>query len=399
MATPSTVRQINERRALDALLRAGPMTRAELGRELGLMRSTAGNLIVNLARAGLVKDAVATGRERGAARTGRPGSLVELNGAHAVFLGAEIGVGRIRIIGIDLGGRVVCRGEDSFDADHLDPPAVVELLAANLRSLHRRTAAAQVRGLAMTVAGLVSAHGRVIRAPLLGWRDVSLRRLVEARLTGFSPIMTENDANAFAMAELSRAAAAPAADAVYILLDVGVGGGIVATGALVRGTHGSAGEIGHVPLHERGGTPGSALAGSLESFVGVRALLADFVRHGGRATTLLEFLAAVRRQQTARAALQRWARHLGRGLAVLCAVLDPDRFVLGGPAAILLDECGDEVGRALGQALLPSQRLPSIMISRLGEDAPALGAAIILQRRFLADDPGPGHRGELPATA
>ncbi len=363
------------------------MTRADLGRELGLMRSTAGNLIDNLTQAGLVKDAAATDKERGGSRAGRPGNLVELNGAHAVFLGAEIGVGRIRIIGMDLGGKVICRSEGSFDPDRADPPAVVEMLVAKVKGLHRRTASAQVRGLAIAVAGLVSPQGHVIRAPFLGWRDVGLRRMVETRLTGFSSIMTENDANAFAMAELSQDAAAAPADAVYILLDVGVGGGVVANGGLVRGHHGSAGEIGHIPLHEHGGTPGSTLPGSLESFVGIRALLADFGGHGGRAATLLEFLTAVKQQQhTARAALERWAGHLGRGLAVLAAALDPDRFVLGGPAAMLLEECGDDVERAMRDDLLPAQKLPAIMISRLGADAPVLGAAIILQRRFLACD-------------
>ncbi len=385
MSMPRTVRHINERRLLDALFRRGPLSRAELGRELGLTRSTAGNLVTALVEAGFVRDDVAIDKEMGKTRAGRPGSLVELNAAHAVFLGAEIGVGRIRIVGIDLRAAIICRTESRFDPDHCDPPAVADLLAAAVERLRAWTAPARVRSLGVAVAGLISPDGNVIRAPFLRWRDVPLRILIETRLEGFYRIMAENDANAFALAELSRAAAAPPTDAVYLLLDVGVGGGIVSNGELVRGRHGSAGEIGHLPLVDRGGMPGSTLPGSLESFIGIEALLADHRRRGGRAAALPEFLAAVQRHQPiAKATLAHWAEHLGRGLAVLSAVVDPDRFVFGGPASVLLKSCGDAVERSLRARLLPSQKLPSITVSEFGEDAPAIGAALMLQRRFLA---------------
>lgn len=386
MSMPRTVRHINERRLLQALFRRGPLSRAELGRELGLTRSTAGNLVAVLAEAGLVSDGIATDREMsGETRAGRPGSLVELNGSHAVFLGAEIGVGRIRVLGMDLRATVVCRTETHFDANRCEPPAVVDFLAAAVERLRPWTAPAQVRSLGIAVAGLITSEGNVIRAPLLRWRDVPLRALVEARLRGFSPIMAENDANAFALAELFRVATAPPTDACYLLLDVGVGGGIVANGELVRGRHGSAGEIGHLPLGSSADSLGSTLPGSLESYIGIEALLLDHGRRGGREQALPDFVAAVeQRRPIAIATLAHWADQLGRGLAVLSAVLDPDRFVFAGPASALLEYCSDAVERSLCSHLLPSQKLPSIALSELGEDAAAIGAALMLQRRFLS---------------
>ena len=386
MAMPQVVRHINERRVLEALLRRGAMTRAEIGRELGLTRSTAGNLVTGLTQAGFLKDGFATDKEMGELRAGRPGSLVELNGPHAIFLGAEIGVGRIRIVGIDLRGEVVCRSESGFDPARSSPIEVVSKLAMEIRKLGGWSDPAKVRGLGIAVAGLISADGDVIRAPFLNWSNVPLTAIVNERVEGFSRVLVENDANVFAMAEMANANGQAPADAVYVLLDVGVGGGIVSGNVLVRGRHGSAGEIGHLPLVPRDdGGAGFKLPGSFESVVGIKALLADYRQLGGCSGDLPGFRHALGKgEPAAKEALERWAHQLGRGLAILTAVLDPDRFVLGGPAAVLLDACRMPVEEALRSHLLASQKLPAIALSKLGQDAPAIGSARLLQKQYLS---------------
>ena len=388
MSMPAAVRHFNERRLLEALFRRGPLSRADLGRELQLTRSTAGNLVTNLSQVGLVSDGVAADTKTGGeTRAGRPGSLVELNGAHAVFLGAEIGVGRIRIVGLNLRAAIVCRTETSFDPERCDPEDVADHLASEIERLRPWTDPARVRTLGVAVAGLIAQERNVIRAPFLRWCDVSLASLLEARLQGFSSIMAENDANAFALAELFQAAVTPLREACFLLLDVGVGGGIVCNGELVRGRHGSAGEIGHLPLGLGDETPGSMPPGSLESYVGTEALLMNHRRHGGKERNLRDFVVAVEQGDAiAMTTLATWAERLGRGLAILAAVLDPERFVLAGPAAVLLKHCGQAVERSVRSHLLPSQRLPTIAVSGLGENGPAIGAALMLHRRFLSFD-------------
>ena len=386
MSMPAAVRHFNERRLLEALFRRGPLSRADLGRELGLTRSTAGNLVTNLAQVGLLRDGVvADTKTNGEIRPGRPGSLVELNGAHALFLGAEIGVGRIRIVGMDLRAAIVCRTQTSFDPERCDPEDVAELLAREVERLRPWTDPARIRTLGIAVAGLIAQERTVIRAPFLRWRDVPVASLLEARLRGFLPIIAENDANAFALAELFQAAVAPPRDACFLLLDVGVGGGIVCNGELVRGRHGSAGEIGHLPLGLGDETPRSMLPESLESYVGTETLLINYRQHGGKEQNLQNFIAAVEQgDSVAMTTLNTWAERLGRSLAILAAVLDPERFVLAGPAAALLKQCGHAVERSVRSHLLPSQKLPTIAVSGLGENAPAIGAALMLHRRFLS---------------
>ena len=401
MSMPAAVRHFNERRLIEALFRRGPLSRADLGRELQLTRSTAGNLVANLAEVGLVSDGIATDtKPSGETRAGRPGSLVELNGAHAVFLGVEIGVGRIRIVGMDLRAKIICRTEARFDPDRCVPEDVADILAVQVKRLRSWTDPARSRSLGIAVAGLIAQDGKVIRAPFLRWRDVPLASLLEARLQGFSPIIAENDANAFALAELYQAATAPPTDACFLLLDVGVGGGIVTNGKLVRGRHGSAGEIGHLPLGVGGRTPGSKLPGSLESYVGTEALLIDHRRRGGKEQNLSDLIMAVEKGDAlAMTTLASWAEWLGRGLAILAAILDPERFVLGGPAAALLSYCGNAVEQSVRSHLLPSQMIPTIAVSELGEDGPAIGAALMLHRRFISFDTALNGRDIVPDLA
>ena len=98
MSMPQAVRHINETRALEALFRGGPMSRAELARRLGLTRSTASSIVADLVGAGLVAEDTNEPQDRGS-RTGRPGQFAP-NTHHAVFIGADIGVGHETVIAV-----------------------------------------------------------------------------------------------------------------------------------------------------------------------------------------------------------------------------------------------------------------------------------------------------------
>lgn len=387
MSMPRAVRHINEIRILDALFHKGPMSRADLGRELGLMRSTAGNLVAGLARDGLVTDLrdEPSGRSP---RTGRPGSSVGLNAAHSYFVGAEIAVGRITAVVLDLGGSVLARRQASFAPEGNEAAAVADALAGAVTRIAADVARPDaIRGLNVAIAGLLDHDGRVLSAPLLGWVDVPLLDMLRARLPAMPLIVAENDANAFAAAELQRAGGGDTASALFVFLDAGVGGGIVQDGQLLRGHRGYAGEIGHIHVGERGFRPSMALPGSLESFVGRDAIVARHGAHGGRSATLDDLLAACAAgEAAAMTTAAEWSFYLGRGLATLTSVLDPEAVVLGGPVAALLAHAGRGVTDAMRSHLMPNRPLPALRASSVGADAPAVGAASLLHRGMLSFD-------------
>lgn len=387
MSMPRAVRHINEVRILDSLYRHGTTTRADLARELGLMRSTVGNLVVGLIDQGLVCETEASGSTP-AGRTGRPGQLVQLNAARFAFIGADIGVGHMSVVVVNLLGQPVLSSTVVSTPAFGDVEAAVDALVALVQSTMRRLPAGQeVQGLCVTVPGLVDREGVVRRAPVLGWSSVPMQQLLAVQLQWSGALNLENDANAFAAAELYGRSPQGSADALFVYLDAGVGGGLASQGKLLCGHRGFAGEIGHIHLGEHGFDPLTAVQGSFESYVARHAVLARFRHHGGVGDGLEDFMAALSAQvPAALRTIAEWAWWLGRGLASLISVLDPGRIVLGGPVAALYAHAQPEVIESIKRHLVAPFSLPRMELSVLGTDACALGAAMMLHHAHLSID-------------
>lgn len=382
---PRAVRHINEVRILDTLYRHGTTTRADLARALGLMRSTVGNLVVGLIEQGLVTETEVSGSTPGG-RTGRPGQWVQLNAGHAAFIGADLGVGHLSVVAVDLLGQPVHSRTVAFEPQRGDVDAAIGALAEQVRALQALLPATQpVQGVCVTVPGLVDHTGVVLRAPLLGWEAVPVQQQLAARLPWAGTLMSENDANAFAAAELYGRAPQASADALFVYLDAGVGGGLASQGKLLRGHRGHAGEIGHIPLGEHGFDPHTAVQGSFESYVARNAVLARYRHHGGQGDRLADVAAALAAHEPAALrTLSEWAWWLGRGLAALASVLDPGRIVLGGPVAALYAPVAPAVLESMQRHSARPFTAPVIEVSPLGTDACALGGALLLHHAHLS---------------
>ena len=394
MTMPRAVRHINETRALAALFQGIALSRADLARELGLTRSTASSIVAALIRDGLVvegHDDYLDDRSK----TGRPGMPLRLNSDHAVFLGADIEVGHETVVAIDLTAKVIARVTRKFDLARATPELVVESLVKLVRSVIAELPNPKaVRGMNVTVPGLLDHDGNILRAPLLRWSDVPILKMLRAKLPEITSIEAENDANAFAIAEQYRNGASAPSEALYILFDAGVGAGMVSNGKLLRGHDGYAGEIGHIVIGDEGFVALATLPGSLESFVGSEAVLARHRFHGGAARSIGEFVAALRAgSPSALETASDWSRYLGRGLATLTSILNPQKIVLGGAVAALFGFVEREVMASMRKHQLPSQPVPIVELSPLGADGPAIGAASILHRKMLALDEDLVFRG------
>ena len=146
-----------------------------------------------------------------------------------------------------------------------------------------------------------------------------------------------NDANCFTLSEATDGAAAGAPVVFGVIVGTGCGGGLVVGGRIVEGKNGIAGEWGHMPLPwaEPAEHPGPACwcgrRGCMEVFVSGKAFEADFAQASGRTLAAPEIAAEAHEgRPEAAEALKRYVSRLGRGLAAICDVVDPDVVVLGG---------------------------------------------------------------------
>jgi predicted NBD/HSP70 family sugar kinase len=277
--TPSLLRELNDRAALELLLTEGPMTRAQLGEHTGLSKVTASQLLGRLEERGLVEVAgeLAGGRGPNAALYAVVPSSAYVAGLHVELDEVSAGVA-------DVTGRVV--SEVSVDPNGSDDP--VQL----------------VRGAVATACGAAGISPEALRAFVIGTPGVLDPRTGDLRLVvnlpawhegvheALSadlgrPVTIENDVNLAAMAERSVGAALGVEDFVLVWIGVGLGLATVLGGRLHRGVGGAAGEIGYLPV------PGAQLptdldhpaTGAFQSLVGAQAVLPLAAEYGFVAAT------------------------------------------------------------------------------------------------------------------
>jgi fructokinase len=146
-----------------------------------------------------------------------------------------------------------------------------------------------------------------------------------------------NDANCLALSEAVDGAAAGAHVTFAVILGTGCGGGLAVGGRLIEGANGVGGEWGHIPLPWPAADelPGPKCwcgkHGCLETWVSGTGFQQDYERVTGMRLEGSAIVQAARRgEREAVAAFDRYVNRLGRSLAVICNIVDPDAFVLGG---------------------------------------------------------------------
>ncbi|WP_261808526.1 ROK family protein [Nonomuraea sp. C10] len=209
-------------------------------------------------------------------------------------------------------------------------------------------------------------------------------------------VAVDNNARLAALAEATWGVARPVRDMVYVRWSVGVGGGFLAGGRLLRGAHGAGGEVGHVSLDPEGPPCHCGGRGCLEGRIGGQRLLDACAARGVPLAGLDELVTAAQdRVPAVCEVVASAAADLGRVLAGTVTQLDPALVVVGGELAALgslvLDPIRDAISR---QALPRSPRQIEVTQADLGVNASAMGAIALL----LHEEPSiPAHlRPALP---
>ena len=246
----------------------------------------------------------------------------------------------------------------------------------------------------MSVAGLVDASSGTIKyAPSLGWRDVALSAGVTEAVGGRAPVLLDSTANFAALAERRhRGRNGSRLDSlVYLTGTYGISAGIITGGRLWRGERGTAGEVGHLIVDPDGQRCVCGRRGCFDTRAGMSAIVdsalaaAKRPRRAGREPAALsaavdELVAlAAGGDPGVVAALAEAGTWLGRGAALICAILDPRTVVLGGDYARLAPWLLAPAQEAFAEALLmPAPDQDQLDVSVLDSWAPAEGAALAI---------------------
>lgn len=309
-----------------------------------------------------------------------------------VWGGVDFGGTNIKLGLVTRQGRVLAR-TTLATCHHADPNVFTRGVASALQRL-ARVHGARVRGVGVGAPGLVDTErGSIYQLTNVpgGWRGVRLGALLERRVR--CRCVIDNDVNAVALGEWSFGAGRGTQHSVYVTLGTGVGGGLVLNGRLVRGAIGSAGEVGHMALTADGPRCACGRRGCLEAFIGSAAVLRRaqraMHRHAPRLRSLAERAGGLTPEVVARAA---WAGDpasrgiwqevgdaLGRGLANVVNLLNPERIVIGGGVGKAWGLFAPTMRASLrAHAFEAPAKAVSVVRAQLGDRAGILGAACLL---------------------
>ncbi|MFD5867698.1 ROK family protein [Corynebacterium sp. NPDC060344] len=246
-------------------------------------------------------------------------------------------------------------------------------------------------GVGLAVAGFLDSERRVVRfAPHLPWRDADVAARLGERLD--LPVTLEHDANSAAWGEYRFGAARGARDWVLFALGTGIGGAMMSGGQIYRGAYGTAPEFGHLTVVP-GGRPcscgkrgclerycsGTALAATARELATTKRFPGPLARAciDGTATGSDVMLAAQTGDPLAVAAVGDFADWLGRALALVADVFDPELIVIGGGVAQAADQYLERARAVFASEITGAGHRPTarIEIGRLGADAGMIGAA------------------------
>jgi fructokinase len=293
-------------------------------------------------------------------------------------LGVDLGGTKTEIIALDAGGQERLRRRIATVKDYAGTIAAIRELVAGAES-----ELGESGSIGVAIPGNVSRHtGLIKNANSLWLNGKPFPRDLEAALG--RPVRLANDANCFALSEATDGAGAGQGVMFGVILGTGTGGGVVVHGKVLEGAHGIGGEWGHNPL------PGLTVAewaetvtcycgekGCIEQWLSGPAFAEDFRRHGGGEGWTADRI-ATSDTQAARAALKRWQERLGRALASVVNIIDPDVIVLGGGLSNIESIYRDLPAMVEGHAFTP-ETPPRIVKNVHGDSSGVRGAAWLWQ--------------------
>ena len=374
-ATSETARDINRRIVLNLIRTHQPISRADAARLSGLQRSTVSLIVEQLIGAHWVEEG-ATGR----LPRGRRPTYLRLNDRRAI-VGIDIRPLNTTIAISDVNAK--------FSAIDVIPTA------ANSKTGIRQICEC-VRHAIDTHTGLVwegigislpgrwnAATERLSFAPNLNWQGADLKSPI-AKATGLD-VELQNAASACALAEVWFGGSQDLGDLVVVTVSEGIGTAIFANGQIVRGRDGMAGEFGHVTFDPAGPACRCGNRGCWEVFGSNTAALRYYAEKapGARHLGFTELLSLAEEDEPrACRALERMARSLGRGAALLCAGLAPASLIFVGEVTRAWSKVGPVIQQELSGTLASGTRLAPAGDGAMMRLRGAV--ALVLQKHFEA---------------
>ncbi|MFE0433907.1 ROK family protein [Streptomyces nigra] len=376
-----TTNQVTAGELLELIRSGRANTRSDLQQVTGLSRSTVGQRLDLLNRAGWLKHTV------GPSTGGRPIQQIVFDPSHAAVIAVDLETRHARAAVLDLAGTILAEQTGPMRISD-GPDDVLDALAAWFPELITAAGvdAERICGIGLSVPGPVDWNtGRVVQPPIMpGWDQFPIRERLQRAYAehvgpsmenGPVPVFVDNDANLMALAE-HQANHRDCTAFVLVKVSTGIGAGVVVGDEVYRGIDGGAGDIGHIRLHDR--PDALCMCGShgcLAAVASGRALAGHLSALGTDAASASDVKRLLAEGNPDAIRLAREAgRRAGEVLVTVVSLLNPGVLMIAGELSGAPFMTG--VRELLYQRAFPRATANlQVVTSRLGDHAGVIGAA------------------------
>lgn len=300
--------------------------------------------------------------------------------------GVDVGGTTVKIGLFDTEGNVLEKWEiptrTQENGSHILPD-IAEAVTGKL--IEKKIAGEEVTGVGIGVPGPVNDKGVVFRAVNLGWDIIDVRKTL-GELTGL-PVEAGNDANVAALGEMWRGGGQGFQNMVLATLGTGVGGGVIINGKIVTGATGAGGEIGHIHIEDNETEScGCGNKGCLEQYASATGIVRlakrklaastkESVLRNGEISAKTVFDAVKAGDELACEVAEQFGEYLGKGLAAIAGVVNPEAFVIGGGVSKAGDILCQYISKYYDRYVFQGCKNVEFKLATLGNDAGIYGAA------------------------
>ncbi len=382
----SAARWLTAERLVDLVRTEPAITRAAAAQALGISSGAATDLLARLRAAELLDEVPAPAQGRG-----RPTTTLRPHPNGPLVVAAELSSTGWRVATADITGEPVV--EASSSRLYRDPRRLLRTIGAAIGEVYARSPA-RIRAISVSVAGTVS-DGRLVQVTPRGWLHTDLSHLTSALPDDVDlPVVVGNDATLAGLAEARTGSARGVGTALHLIIAVGLGGALIVDGAPAAGAHGAAGEYGHIPFGRHDEPCACGASGCWDRDIDGRAL----ARHRGDPEpknpltyahdVLEQFRSRSSDDASTHRAVEAVATALGRGIAGLVNLHDPDAITIGGLAPPIRAAATSAFDDAYHGGLMSFRKKapPPVLDGIHGDDGPLHGAALFGVDQIVSAD-------------
>jgi len=384
-------KQSKETAILNTIREYGPVSRTKIAKIFKLSPATITKYVNGLIQAGVVKE---EGRE--SSTGGRMPVLLRIAPEAMYAIGVDLGGANLRVVVVNLENNIVAKITKKTNADEGRDKVFRRVIDAIHEAIeHSKIEKDKIKGIGVGISGLIDhRRGVCLYCPNIeGWENVPVRRLVEEEFAIDTSV--EDSSRAMALAEHWSGVARGIDNFIFVNVGIGIGCAIFIHRELYRGIGGIAGEFGHITIDETGPRCNCGNYGCLETLASGPAIsrrarqaigegvvsLIEKLAEGNLESIAPEIVveAAKRGDKLAFNIMEKTGEYLGIGIANMINIFNPELIVIGAGVSQAGDILLEPLKRAVkARALQLSSSMTNIKVSQLGDDAGALGAAIMV---------------------